>query len=143
MKKHIVRISIIAAVALLMGGMTACSFAGNAMAGNSKTPQATTIPEIPSNTAPNASRETNQAKEYEKLERSRKRAEVQKKIETFLTQDQVKQLDSKLQQGEKMRQALSEMNLTTEQNAKIQAVFKEAKREHNYQDGAKKDGAKK
>ncbi len=41
------------------------------------------------------------AKEYEKLERSRKRSEIQKKIEAFLTQDHVKQIDSKFQQGEK------------------------------------------
>lgn len=143
MKKYTIRLSIIAVVVLLMGGMTGCSQAGNAKVENTPEAPAPVRSEVQSSTTPNPSHENNQAKEYEKLERSRKRAEVQKKIEAFLTQDQVKQLDSKLQQGEKMRQALSEMNLTTEQNAKIQAVFKEAKREHNYQDGAKKDGAKK
>jgi Spy/CpxP family protein refolding chaperone len=129
---------IILAVAVL-SVVSTCSHAANSSANpptNESTPTSSTATsstpkpsdrksaEVKPITAPPSTPESSQAKEYEKLERSRKRAETQKKIEAFLTQDQVKQLGAKLQQGEKMRKALSEMNLTAEQRTKIEAVFK-------------------
>jgi hypothetical protein len=59
------------------------------------------VDDIQPSSNPNSFPSSTQAKEYEKLERARKRAEIQKKIEAFLTQDHVKQIDSKFQQTEK------------------------------------------
>jgi len=62
----------------------------------------------------------------QQADRQQKREAMRKQIETVLTSDQAKQLETKLQQGEKMRQALSELNLTAEQKTKIQAIRKAA-----------------
>ncbi|MER3475525.1 MAG: hypothetical protein C4287_01665, partial [Leptolyngbya sp. ERB_1_2] len=59
-------------------------------------------------------------------ERSKRREAVRKQVEAVLTQDQVQQLETKLQQGEKMRQALSEINLTADQKTKVQDILKTA-----------------
>ncbi|WP_392532367.1 hypothetical protein [Nostoc sp. C117] len=59
-------------------------------------------------------------------ERAQKREELRKQIEAVLTPDQVKELSTKLQQGEKMRKAVLSLNLTTEQKTKIQDIFKTA-----------------
>jgi len=59
-------------------------------------------------------------------ERQEKREAVRKQIEAVLTPDQVKQLEAKLQQGEKMRQALSSLDLTADQKTKIQGILKAA-----------------
>ncbi len=58
--------------------------------------------------------------------RAEKREAVRKQVEAVLTPDQVKQLSAKLQQGEKMRQAVLSLNLTAEQKTKIQGIFKTA-----------------
>jgi hypothetical protein len=129
MKKYTTGILVVAA-ALFLGSLTACSPSKTtATSPTSVVASATPVASAPAaelkpSSTPTPTPGASHAKEYEKLERTRKRAEVQKKIEAFLTQDQVKQFDSKLQQGEKMRQALSGLNLTTEQNTKIQEVFK-------------------
>ncbi|MEH2041258.1 hypothetical protein [Nostoc sp.] len=59
-------------------------------------------------------------------ERAQKRDEVRKQIEAVLTPDQVKELSTKLQKGEKMRKAVLSLNLTAEQKTKIQDIFKTA-----------------
>jgi Spy/CpxP family protein refolding chaperone len=59
-------------------------------------------------------------------ERAKKRAEVRKQIDVVLKPEQVKQLNAKLKGGEKMRKALSEINLTAEQKTKIKAILKAA-----------------
>jgi Spy/CpxP family protein refolding chaperone len=51
------------------------------------------------------------------------RQAIQTQIETVLTPDQVTQLHSKEQQGQKMREALSSLNLTADQKTKIQQIF--------------------
>lgn len=55
-----------------------------------------------------------------------KREAVRKQVEAVLTPDQVKDLEAKLQQGEKMRRAVSSLNLTPEQKTKIDEIFKTA-----------------
>ncbi|MEH1811089.1 MAG: hypothetical protein V7K26_08215 [Nostoc sp.] len=59
-------------------------------------------------------------------ERAQKRDEVRKQIDAVLTPDQVKELSTKLQRGEKMRKAVLSLNLTAEQKTKIQDIFKTA-----------------
>ncbi|MFN6487948.1 MULTISPECIES: hypothetical protein [unclassified Nostoc] len=59
-------------------------------------------------------------------ERAQKREEIRKQIEAVLTPDQVKELSTKLQQGEKMRKAVLSLNLTADQKTKIQDIFKTA-----------------
>ncbi|MEH2258447.1 hypothetical protein [Nostoc sp.] len=59
-------------------------------------------------------------------ERTRKREEIRKQVEAVLTPDQVKELSTKLQKGEKMRKAVLSLNLTAEQKTKIQDIFKTA-----------------
>ncbi len=52
---------------------------------------------------------------------------MKKQIEAVLTPDQVKQLESKLQQGEKMRDAMRELNLSEDQKTKIREIYKSAR----------------
>ncbi len=59
-------------------------------------------------------------------ERAQKREEIRKQVEAVLTPDQVKELSTKLQKGEKMRKAVFSLNLTAEQKTKIQDIFKTA-----------------
>lgn len=59
-------------------------------------------------------------------ERAQKRDRVRKQVEAVLTPEQVKQLETKVKGGEKMRKALSELNLTAEQKTKIKDILKTA-----------------
>ncbi|MCC3416164.1 MULTISPECIES: hypothetical protein [unclassified Microcoleus] len=59
-------------------------------------------------------------------ERTQKRKEVSEKLAKVLTAEQYKQLNAKLKSGEKMRKALTEINLTTEQKPKVKAILKDA-----------------
>ncbi|MEG3863994.1 hypothetical protein [Microcoleus sp. herbarium12] len=59
-------------------------------------------------------------------ERAQKRKEVSEKLSKVLTLEQYKSLNTKLKSGEKMRQALTEINLTAEQKPKVKAILKEA-----------------
>ncbi|MEG4319239.1 MULTISPECIES: hypothetical protein [unclassified Microcoleus] len=59
-------------------------------------------------------------------ERAQKRKEVSEKLAKVLTAEQYKQLNAKLKSGEKMRKALTEINLTAEQKPKVKAILKEA-----------------
>jgi Spy/CpxP family protein refolding chaperone len=52
---------------------------------------------------------------------------MKKQIEAVLTPDQMKQLESKLQQGDKMRDAMASLNLTAEQKTKIREIYKSAR----------------
>jgi hypothetical protein len=56
-------------------------------------------------------------------ESRQKREEMHKKVKAVLDPEQVKQLDAKMQEGERMRQALTSINLTVEQKAKIQEIY--------------------
>ncbi|MEG4205924.1 hypothetical protein QUA20_18585 [Microcoleus sp. Pol7_A1] len=59
-------------------------------------------------------------------ERAQKREELRKQVEVVLTPEQVQQLETKVKGGEKMRKALSELNLTAEQKTKIKDILKTA-----------------
>ncbi|WP_293330811.1 hypothetical protein [Microcoleus sp. CAWBG58] len=58
-------------------------------------------------------------------ERAQKRKEVSKKLAKVLTVEQYKELNAKLKSGEKMRKALTEINLTAEQKPKVKAIIKD------------------
>ena len=85
-------------VTILVGGITACNSSNSSDASQSNASQS--------------------------QERTQKREAVRKQIEAVLTPEQVQQLQTKLQQGEKMRQALSSLNLTPDQKTKIQEIYK-------------------
>ncbi|MBN3939211.1 hypothetical protein [Nostoc sp. NMS9] len=113
-KKQIILPSLLFAT-ILIGGMTGCS--------SSKSPdvsQGNDSGTKVSDTSTTNSPASNTA------ERAQKREEIRKQVEAVLTPDQVKELSTKLQQGEKMRKAVLSLNLTTEQKTKIQDIFKTA-----------------
>lgn len=104
---------------LFATGMTACNglnSSTSAQSGNAQT----------ADTASTSGSDSAQTSANQKADRQQKREAVRKKIEAVLTPDQVKQLETKLQQGEKMRQALSEINLTADQKTKIREIRKMA-----------------
>lgn len=103
MKRSLTTLLLLGAIAT--SGITACSRS------NTDTPQA----DQPSPTEANAPQSE---------QRDQKRQEVRKQIEAVLTPEQAQQLKTKVQQGEKMRQALASLNLTDEQKSKIQAILK-------------------
>ncbi|WP_375499667.1 hypothetical protein [uncultured Nostoc sp.] len=112
-KKQIILQTLLLAT-ILIGGMTACS--------NSKSPDVSQGND--SGTKVSDTSTTNPASNTP--ERAQKREEVRKQVEAVLTPDQVKELSTKLQQGEKMRKAVLSLNLTAEQKTKIQDIFKTA-----------------
>jgi len=59
-------------------------------------------------------------------ERAQKREELRKQVEAVLTPEQAQQLETKVKGGERMRKALSELNLTAEQKTKIKGILKAA-----------------
>ncbi|MBN3927392.1 hypothetical protein [Nostoc sp. NMS4] len=101
-------------VTILIGGMTGCSSSKSpdvSQGGDSGTKVSDTSTTSPASNSP---------------ERAQKREEIRKQIEAVLTPDQVKELSTKLQKGEKMRKAVLSLNLTSEQKTKIQDIFKTA-----------------
>jgi Spy/CpxP family protein refolding chaperone len=50
-----------------------------------------------------------------------------------LTPEQVQQLQAKLQQGTRMREAMASLNLTSEQKTKIQEIMKSARAQRSEQ----------
>ncbi|MEH2282048.1 MAG: hypothetical protein V7K90_12095 [Nostoc sp.] len=113
-KKQIILPTLLLAT-ILIGGMTGCSSSKSpdvSQGDNSGTKVSdTSTPNSPAANTP---------------ERAQKREEVRKQVEAVLTPDQVKELSTKLQQGEKMRKAVLSLNLTAEQKTKIQDIFKTA-----------------
>jgi Spy/CpxP family protein refolding chaperone len=55
-------------------------------------------------------------------------------VQVVLMPDPAKQVGTKLQQGEKLRQALSELNLTADQNTQVKTIFKAARAKHPHQE---------
>jgi Spy/CpxP family protein refolding chaperone len=96
---------------LLVGGITACS-----QSNSSEPPQANTV----SSGAP-------QADNAQSPERAQRREAMRKQIEAVLTPEQKQQLQAKLQQGARMREAMASLNLTPEQKTKIQDIMKAAR----------------
>ncbi len=112
-KKQIILPTLLFAT-ILIGGMTGCS--------SSKSPDVSQGGD--SGTKVSDTSTTNTASNTP--DRAQKREAVRKQIEAVLTPDQVKELSTKLQQGEKMRKAVLSLNLTAEQKTKIQDIFKTA-----------------
>ncbi|MEH1906142.1 MAG: hypothetical protein V7L05_33020 [Nostoc sp.] len=111
-KKQIILPTLLLAT-ILIGGMTGCTSSKSpdvSQGGDSGTKVSDTTNSPASNTA----------------DRAEKRDAVRKQVEAVLTPDQVKQLSTKLQNGEKMRKAVLSLNLTAEQKTKIQDIFKTA-----------------
>ncbi|AVH69783.1 hypothetical protein [Nostoc sp. 'Lobaria pulmonaria (5183) cyanobiont'] len=113
-KKQIILPTLLLAT-ILIGGLTSCS--------SSKSPDVsqgndsgTKVSDTSTTNSPGSNTS----------ERAQKRQEIRKQVEAVLTPDQVKELSTKLQQGEKMRKAVFSLNLTAEQKTKIQDIFKTA-----------------
>ncbi len=126
---------------LLLGGLTACNHADSAAtpATNATPPAATstttTAPDQAKSPSPDQDNHADHADKADKADkvaptpeqiaaRAQKRAELRKQVEAVLTPDQAKQLETKLQQGEKMRQILPELHLSPDQSTKIQEIVK-------------------
>lgn len=116
LKKQITVATIISS-ALVLGVITGCSGSRSSDASNPEASGANVSQTNPSQT--NSSNTNRSA-------RAQRREEIRKQIEAVLTPDQVKQLQEKMQQGERMRTALSSLNLSTEQKTKIQEILKSA-----------------
>ncbi|MBC7973121.1 MAG: hypothetical protein H7Z11_23865, partial [Verrucomicrobia bacterium] len=95
---------------LLVGGVTACS-------------QPNTLESPQGNTTP----ATSQSTDTQPSDRTQKREAMRKQIEAVLTPKQSQQLQAKLQQGARMREAMASLNLTPEQKTKIQNIMKAAR----------------
>jgi Spy/CpxP family protein refolding chaperone len=119
MKKYAVPVLL---SALVLIGVSACNPASQ----STTAPQSDPAP-AQTTTTDTQSQDNSQAKAYQTAERTRRREALRKQIEAVLTPDQAKQLDAKLQQGEKIRQALSELNLTDAQKTQIKEAMKAAR----------------
>ncbi|BCL37673.1 hypothetical protein [Nostoc sp. MS1] len=114
MKKHLTIVTILLST-ILLGGITSCSSPKSSDASTTETSgtdaSQTSVPEANSS-------------QTDRVASTQRREEVRKQIEAVLTPDQVKQLQEKLQQGERMRKALYSLNLSDEQKTKIQSILK-------------------
>lgn len=106
-------------IGALVMGVSACGQSNSAQA-----PQSDTTSASPANSdQANNSAASDPA---QKAARAQKREAIRKQISAVLTPDQAQQFQTKLQNGEKMRQALNELNLTADQKTKIQDILKTA-----------------
>jgi len=114
-KRTIATMALLAA--LLTGGIAACGKSNSSDSSQADTSQTMTT----------AQSDTSQQNGAQSQDRAQRRAAMKKQIEAVLTPDQVKQLESKLQQGEKMRDAMRELNLSEDQKTKIREIYKSAR----------------
>lgn len=117
MKKYTIPLAL---SALLLAGITACNRSDSTAAA----PQSDSSQ--PAATSTQGSSQDKQTKAAPTPEQLKQREAVRKQIETVLTPDQTKLLETKVQQGEPMRKALNELNLTDDQKAKIRDIRKAA-----------------
>ena len=103
---------------ILLGGVTGCSTGSKSSDASSPDASGANVSQTSASTSDSGKADT--------PERAQKREEVRKQIEAVLTPDQVKQLQAKIQQGEKMRKAISSLNLTADQKTKIDNILKTA-----------------
>ncbi|UBF23903.1 hypothetical protein K9N68_19350 [Kovacikia minuta CCNUW1] len=107
---------------LLLGGISACNRSNSA-----DTPPSEASPSSASQS------DTSQPDTARSQDRAQRREAMKKKIEAVLTPEQVKQLESKLQQGERMRDAMASLDLTSEQKTKIREIYKSARAQRQEQ----------
>ncbi len=125
MKKQTIVVTFL--VGALMMGVSACGKSDSA-----QTPQADSTA---SSTNSAQSNTTSAPDQSQKTDRAQKREAVRKQVLAVLTQEQAQQFQTKVQSGEKMRQALNELNLTEDQKTKIQGILKTA---YPHQQGTQK-----
>ncbi len=104
---------------LLIGGVSACS-----QPNASESPQTDTMS---SGAAP--------SDKARSPERAQRREAMRKQIEAVLTPEQSQQLQAKLQQGVRMREAIASLDLTPEQKTKIQDMIKATRAQRQGQAG--------
>lgn len=91
---------------ILLAGVTGCKSAEN---------QPTTIENSSSTSTVN--------NKVRSPEAQKRREETRNQVKAVLTPEQVKELDTKMQSGKKMRQALTGINLTEVQKTKIDGIY--------------------
>ncbi|MFS8118278.1 MAG: hypothetical protein ACMG55_07265 [Microcoleus sp.] len=137
MKRSTIAPAFILAGAMLIGGLSACASPNTPSAAEPNSPAAIPVSssEMKADTASSkdatpdvvAANPTNSQKpKMSDAERAQKRKEISEKLAKVLTPEQYKSLDAKLKSGEKMRKALTEINLTAEQKPKVKAILKAA-----------------
>ncbi len=103
---------------LLITGLAGCKSSENPSSSEQpKTEQAATT----------STENSTDGKKARSPEAQKRREEIRNKIKAVLTPEQVKQLESKMQGGEKMRQVLTSLNLTADQKTKIEAIYQTAR----------------
>ena len=117
MKKQQIIASLLLAI-VLMTGLAGCKSSENSSSSEqTKTEQAATT----------STENSTEGKKTRSPDAQKRREEIRAKIKALLTPEQVQKLDSKMQAGEKMRQALTGINLTADQKTKIDAIYKTAR----------------
>ena len=113
--------------ALLLGGvLTACNQASPPNSSpTSSAPVASTTPQVSSSPTATPLNKP-QANSSTTPGREQRREARRKEIEAVLTPDQVQQLQAKLKQGEKLRNAIASLDLTADQKAKIQIIMEKS-----------------
>ncbi len=113
---------------ILMTGIAGCK--------NAKTPASSEQSSTESTASPSVNKNAD-GKKARSPEAKKRREEIRNQIKAVLTPEQVKQLESKMQTGEKMRQVLNNLNLTADQNTKIEAIYKTARANRQSESPAK------
>lgn len=133
MKPNVIATTIISA--LLLGGvLTACNQASppdNTQTSSAPvattTSQASSAPTTTPSDTPQANSSTTPEGDKERdPEREQRRDARRKQIEAVLTPDQVQQLQAKLKNGDKLRNAIASLNLTADQKNKIQIIMEKS-----------------
>jgi Spy/CpxP family protein refolding chaperone len=105
-------------VLILITGLAGCKSSENSSSSEQPQTEQASTPSSENNT---------EGKKTRSPEAQKRREEIRNQIKAVLTPEQVKQLDSKMQAGEKMRQVLISLNLTADQKMKIEAIYKTAR----------------
>jgi Spy/CpxP family protein refolding chaperone len=142
MKKRPIATTLILA-SLLIGGMTACSQPDSENVGQANTStsqsdqaQATPADQTQSNSSDQAQATPSDQTESNtpsSQERANRRQVIRGQIEAVLTPEQKQELETQLQQGQKMRQVLPKLNLTPDQKQKIHEIMKAARAQRQQQ----------
>ncbi|WP_055074002.1 hypothetical protein [Pseudanabaena sp. 'Roaring Creek'] len=134
--------TIIVSVTLIFGGISACTPANSSdspqsISPSNSVPASSTSPEplpvsAPKN--PNADPSNVDKSNPNSTDREQAREARRKQVEAVLNPSQVQQLQEKMKQGEKLRKAVTTLNLTTEQKTKIQMIFEKSYEQTPYPD---------
>lgn len=109
--------------------LTACNQASNPDTPTSPAAMASTPSQAnssPASTPSDTPQANSSTKPERDPEREQRREARRKQIEAVLTPDQVQQLQAKLKNGDKLRSAISSLNLTADQKTKIQIILEKS-----------------